>query len=181
MSKVKVYISGTFTLLRVISFLLIQVTYIICLHQFPDKHAKDLISNADSPYKSLQCWRAIVSDTCEGSNMDCHYRRVALIWLAWRGHELGKISTLKTCCYGSERFIDNAIDPSRIIIPILRFVKMCPTAIQTDGKIAYFYRIFIKSAIDQTSLKVGMIAWVNSIIHKNIRSHSNMPWRYRFS
>ena len=33
----------------------------------------------------------------------------------------------------------------------------------TYGKIAHFSKIFIKSAIDQTNLKLGvMITWVNS-------------------
>ena len=37
-------------------------------------------------------------------------------------------------------------------------------------------RIFIKSEVDQTNLKLGvMITWVNSIILENIHCHSNMP------
>ena len=42
-------------------------------------------------------------------------------------------------------------------------------------------RIFIKSEVDQTNLKLGvMITWVNSIILENIHCHSNMPWGYWF-
>ena len=42
---------------------------------------------------------------------------------------------------------------------------MCPTTMQTYGKIAHFYiRFFIKSAIDQTSLKLRCDDYmVNSI------------------
>ena len=50
-----------------------------------------------------------------------------------------------------------------------------PTAIQPMGKLLNS-RIFIKSVVDWTNLKLGMvITKSNNIVQKKFRCHSNMP------